>query len=186
MCAALFQNVVREYQRRSIDPEEARCNATDAALRNRITRRPRKRQPSECALPFSELLILYVGANLAGYSFHLTEMLPFMSLPSLQCIILGGVRDDDFPDWQANEARPNCPEIYFQQAQSRGRPFLHLPKVSARPARSDSGVSDTLAVLASLNIRFGIGFWLEIVRKVGPVLIWLYHGKMHDWRRMDE
>jgi hypothetical protein len=207
MCAALFRNVADEYQRRKISAEDARRAALDAARSDR-SGKIRPKIDSSDALPFSELLILSVSwTGRDSNIYPLIEILPVMGIPSLQRIILRGIRDRTFPGWPAGEVTCSCPEIYFDAASTSKEAILafaeglnppcEIRQWFERPARPlEEGEADGDPTWDRILITSGADGSKAVDTRFDyeggnpgydyPWVVWLFNGNMYDWRRIDE
>ena len=204
LCTALFETIAREYQLRRTSPEDARQSASDAAHRDR--RAKRQASDSSDALLFSELLVVLVLTGNIGCPSTLADLIPFIGIPSLRRIMLGGIRDREFPGWPTDAVQCVCPEIYFDGSSTSKRAILgfaeglngpcEIRQWYERPLRDmrDNGPGDpewdrvlikrcadgNKTIEARLDYEGGNpGYnyaWVS----------WIANGSMHDWRRLDE
>ena len=206
LCATVVQNIAQKHQRRNIDAEDARQKAWDAMLRDRAPKGTHTRPPND-SLPFSELLVLTITDKWAmGFTQDFYEMIAFIGLPSLHRIILQAVRDNHLNCWPTGLAGCSCPEIYFQQSsvsrravlafaggmtgQCEIKQFYEWDAFFMDREEEDGPTWDRVLVdydavgKRSVQCRLdnegyspGIQYaWCS----------WLVHGKMADWRRLDE
>lgn len=204
LCATVFRKITEEYQRRVSDPTQAREEALDAARRDLNGPRARGEDPQ---LPFSELLILSTQAAEYDLGPRLPECIPFMGIPSLQRIILRGLRErelpKDFPGWPSESPRPSAPEIYFQQS-SVSREAVHAFAGGLRgpceirqwfeaPAECWGGGFypehadwDRVQIDARGNIEMKFDLQGGNPGYEHAWVSWLYWEKMRDWKRIDE
>lgn len=206
LCATVVQNIAQEYQRQGVVAEDARRRAWTAASNDHGETAKRHRPPTD-ALPFSELLVLYTrhdGSETC--SFGLASLTPYMGLPSLHRIVLEAVRDHSFPGWPADVVKCSCSEVYFQQSSVTKRTALAFAQGMMGPceirqwfewdAHFDDGweegnpLWDRILVKrdedGSKSVEARLEFEGGNPGYEHDWVSWLYHGKMMDWRRLDE
>ena len=205
LCATLFQSIGKEHQRRGTNALEARRIAREAALRDRTPGAKQKKQENDC-LPFSELLILRVSENrYIREPYPLTDLLPFMGLPSLHRIILDAVNNQNYAGWGDN-VPCSSPEIYFFEA-AVSKAAVHdfalrcnapcdirqrfvRPEDDICETDPDEPLWDHVLVKGdntgsnTVEVRSDYGGGLSGYNHAW--ISWLFWGKMHQWRRLDE
>jgi hypothetical protein len=204
LCSELFRKVARVSQSLSL----ARCGKDTEAGR------PSVREPDDESkkLPFSELLIFYLEGNDQSNltsSFWLPEIRPFLGIPSLQRIILHGVRDWELDSWPPELPPITCREIYLSQSSvhqdaimkfSEGisgpctlRQWYQQDNWNFRDASLDMGWEPDWD---HLHVRVGPTgerqVWVSDECKGGidgtkwPWVSWLWHRHMQDWEMLDQ
>lgn len=209
LCAALFQRISLEYRRRGISATEARKTANEAAIRDRdvgsLHQRPQV--DSTNTLPFSELLVINLEAHQHGYSFPLVTLLPFLGIPSLQRIVLGGIiREYSFPGWPADQVTCSCPEIYLKESSATEtlilafaegvsapceiRQWYHRPRGDVCDSYPEDPTWDRVLVTTGADGKKSVRMHKVFDGGTPPFnhpwVSWLARGFMRDWRRLDE
>jgi hypothetical protein len=197
LCAELFRQVANESRKR-----------TNTINRSDVSNSARPGEAEK--LPFSELLIFYLGAikrDGVKVSFWLREIRPFLSIPSLRRIVLFGVRDWELDNWPSDMAPITCPEIYFAQSSVNRETIMEFSENIAGPCTLMQWHSTDIYFFYAQNMgneatwdhlrvevdeRGGRNVWTSLECEGGrpghdyPWVSWLWHGRMRDWERLDE
>lgn len=207
LCGRMVQSIAREYRRRGVDPEYARKQAWQAAQRDRnlgSTRRLR----AQSELPFSEVLILCVrDPQWNMRNFALSEMTAFMGLPSLHRIVLESLCESRFPGWPTDHVECSCPAVYFQLSALTRRAARRFAQGMTGPCeirqwyfynlrfaeeKEEQGQLRWDTTRVSSRADGGREVRMSVEHEGGnpgcehPWVSWLWHGKMLEWRRLDE